>query len=213
MTDDKTKMDWKPFLWLGIGMILLAVIGVAAIYISGETPETLAINYADPYNWYAEGTNPNAEMDVFYLYGDVDISEIKPHAINVDVTVFEVRQNVHDSILDAVNEYPDEMNAYIPYYRQVTEYAKQSSTDISEKTAEALAYADAKAAFHYYISEENNDRPYVLAGSGQGAKYISMMITEWFSTRPAYLKNLRAVYLDGVLQDEDDVVILLGAEI
>ena len=39
------------------------------------------------------------------------------------------------------------------------------------------------------------------------------MITEWFSTRPAYLKNLRAVYLDGVLQDEDDVVILLGAEI
>ena len=50
MTDDKTKMDWKPFLWLGIGMILLAVIGVAAIYISGDTPETLAINYADPYN-------------------------------------------------------------------------------------------------------------------------------------------------------------------
>ena len=74
MTDDKTKMDWKPFLWLGIGMILLAVIGVAAIYISGDTPETLAINYADPYNWYAEGTNPNAEMDVFYLHGDVVIS-------------------------------------------------------------------------------------------------------------------------------------------
>lgn len=42
----------------------------AAIYISGDTPETLAINYADPYNWYAEGTNPDAGTDVFYLYGD-----------------------------------------------------------------------------------------------------------------------------------------------
>ena len=77
----------------------------------------------------------------------------------------------------------------------------------------ALAYADAKAAFHYYMSEKNNGRPYVLAGSEQGADYISKMVSEWFTTRPAYLKNLRGVYLDGILQDEDDVVILLGTPV
>ncbi|MDR0980760.1 MAG: DUF3089 domain-containing protein [Methanocalculaceae archaeon] len=210
MTD---KPDWKPFIRLCIGMIILAAIGGAAIYISGDTPETLAINYADPYNWYVEGTNPDAGTDVFYLYGDTDISAIKPYAINVDVTVFEVRQSVHDSVLDAVSEYPEELNAYIPYYRQMTAYSKLSSTPLAAETAEALAYADAKAAFHYYMSAENNGHPYVLAGSGQGADYISTMISEWFATRPAYLKNLRGVYLDGILQNEDDVVILLGMNV
>lgn len=210
MTD---KPDWKPFTRLCIGMLLLAAIGGAAIYISGDTPETLAINYADSYNWYAEGTNPDAGTDVFYLYGDTDISTIKPYAINVDVTVFEVRQRVHDSVLDAVSDYPEELNAYIPYYRQMTTYARLSPTPLAAETAGALAYADAKAAFHYYMSEKNNGRPYVLAGSEQGADYISKMISEWFTTRPAYLKNLRGVYLDGILQDEDDVVILLGTPV
>lgn len=213
MTDKKTPTDWKPFIWLCIGMIILAAIGGAAIYISGDTPEMLAINYAKPYNWYAEGTNPDAGTDVFYLYGDTDISAIKPYALNVDVTVFEVRQNVHNSIMNAISEYPEELNAYIPYYRQVTEYSQLSPTPLAAETAEALAYADVKAAFHYYMSEENDGRPYVLAGSGQGADYISTMISEWFTKRPAYLKNLRGIYLDGILQDGNDVVILLGTDV
>lgn len=212
MTDTKPT-DWKPFIRLCIGMLILAGIGGAAIFISGNTPETLAINYADPYNWYASGTNPGAGVDVFYLYGDTDISKIKPYAINVDVTGFEVRQSVHDSVLAAVSEYPEELNAYIPYYRQMTTYAETTSAPLAAETAKALAYADAKAAFHSYMSSENNGRPYVLAGSGQGADYISMMISEWFPTRPLYLKNLLGVYLDGVLQDEEDVVILLGSSV
>lgn len=89
MTDLKPT-DRKPFIQLCIGMILLAGIGGTAIYIAGGTPETLAINYADAYNWYAEGTNLAAEIDVFYLYGDTDISKMKPYATNVDVSVFEV---------------------------------------------------------------------------------------------------------------------------
>ncbi|MCZ9312966.1 MAG: DUF3089 domain-containing protein [Methanocorpusculum sp.] len=213
MTDNKPKMDWKPFFWLCIGIIILVAIGGTAIYISGDTPEMLAINYADPYNWYAEGTNPDVGTDVFYLYRDTDISGIKPYAINVDVMVFEVRQSVHDSVMNSISDYPEELNAYIPYYRQVTAYSKASPTPLAAETAEALAYADVKAAFHYYMAAENNGRPYVLAGSGQGAEYISKMIAEWFTTRPAYLKNLHGVYLDGILQDEEDVVILLGTDV
>lgn len=84
--------DWKPLIKIGIGMFVLALIGTAAIFLSAETPETIAIDYTDPYNWYVTGTSPSTEVDVFYLYSDIDISQIKPRATNADVSVYEVRK-------------------------------------------------------------------------------------------------------------------------
>lgn len=205
-----TPTDWKPLIKIGIGIFALALVGSAAIFFSAETPETIAIKYADPYNWYVTGTNPSAEVDVFYLYSDIDISHIKPRATNADVSVYEVRNSVHDKIMQMEEPAIRGMNAYIPYYRQTTAYAKVSPVPLAEATAKTLAYADVKAAFHQYISTWNDGKPYILAGSGQGSEYIADMLIEWFDSKPAYREHLQAVYLDGVLQSDEEMRTLLG---
>ncbi|MDU9376833.1 hypothetical protein McpSp1_14660 [Methanocorpusculaceae archaeon Sp1] len=202
--------QWMPMIWLFVGIIILVVIGVGAIYMAGDVPETIAIKYADPANWHSLGSDPEAELDVFYLYDDVNVSDISPYETNVDVSLYEIHNRVSDELTATVDAYPSGMNNYIPYYRQVTQYAQEADLPIIEDAARMIAYADAKAAFHYYMNVRNEGRPYILAGSGQGAEYIAEMISEWFGTRPAYLKNLQGVYLDGKLQSNDTITELLG---
>ncbi|MDV0442916.1 DUF3089 domain-containing protein [Methanorbis rubei] len=201
---------WMPMIWLFIGIIILVIVGFGAVYVSGDAPETIAIKYGDSNNWYALGSDPEAELDVFYLYDDVNVSDISPYETNVDVSLYEIHNRVSDEITASIDAYPSGMNNYIPYYRQVTQYAQEADLPIIEDAARMIAYADAKAAFHYYMSVHNNGRPYILAGSGQGAEYVAEMIAEWFGKRPAYLKNLQGVYLDSKLQSNETVSQLLG---
>ena len=177
---------WKPAIWMLAGMMILALVGLGAIYVSGDIPEMLAIRYSDVNNWYALGTDPEAEVDVFYLYDDVDISDINPYETNVDVSFYEIHNRVRDEITATRDAYPTGMNDYIPYYRQMTSYALESDLPVVEDAAEMLAYADAKAAFHYYMNVCNNGRPYILAGSGQGAEYIAGMLVERFGKQDRY---------------------------
>ena len=200
------SVHWKPMIRLCLGIVILAVIGGVVLFLSADVPETVSLNYADPYNWYAAGTEPEAAADVFYLYGDVDVLGLKPTAVNVDVARYEIRQLVHDTIQRTESEYPSGLNVYVPYYRQTTAY---DSTTTAEIAADFTAYADAKAAFRQYFLVWNNDRPYYLAGSGQGAEYVSRLVTEWFEKNPRYMESLKGIYLDGVLQDEGDVIVLI----
>lgn len=198
--EKKQKQNWKAMIHLCTLIIILGVVGVTVIYLSSDFPETVSLKYSDPYNWYALGEKPEAEADVFYLYGDIDVSDLNSLATNVDVSNFEVRKLVHDIILLDERKFPDELNTYIPYYRQTT-YVGTTTTAVL--TADAIAYSDAKAAFHQYITVWNKNRPYIIAGSGQGAVYAERLITDWISVRPEYLKNLQGVYLDGVYQDDE----------
>lgn len=203
----QVSVHWKPMIRLCLGIAILTVIGAGVLFLSADVPETVSLNYADPYTWYATGTAPEAAADIFYLYGDVDVLGLKPTAVTVDVSRYEIRLLVHDTIQRSLSAYPPGMNVYVPYYRQTTAY---DSTTAAEIAADFTAYADAKAAFRQYFMVWNNDRPYYLAGSGQGAEYVSRLVTEWFGGNPRYLKNLEGVYLDGVLQDEEDVLVLIN---
>ncbi len=64
------------------------------------------------------------------------------------------------------------------------------------KDAFALAYADIKNAFQYYLEHYHNNRPLIIAGHSQGALMVEWLLKEFFDGKP--LQNrLVAAYIIG----------------
>lgn len=70
------------------------------------------------------------------------------------------------------NLFPDSLNFFAPYYHQFT----FSSLTLPEECFDSLCevvYDEAYEAFHYYMENMNNGRPYILAGMSQGGMVVN----------------------------------------
>lgn len=117
-----------------------------------------------------------------------------------------------------VGIYMDTCRMFSPYYRMMSLYcynldiAAEDEGAVLGSTQHAgmingnanLAYSDVKAAFEYYLDNENDGRPIVLAGFSQGAEMVLRLMKEYGND--ARLKdNLIAAYIIGWRVTEDDV--------
>jgi hypothetical protein len=59
-----------------------------------------------------------------------------------------------------------------------------------------LAYIDVKTAFKYYMKNDNNGRPIVIAGHSQGALHTIRLLQEFFDGTPLQ-KQLVCAYIPG----------------
>ena len=91
---------------------------------------------------------------------------------------------------------------YAPYYRQVGLNVYEMPLEDRETYLE-LAYADVKAAFLYYLENDNQGRPILLAGFSQGADLCLRLLKDCFAD-PAVNDLLVACYAIGwrITQEE-----------
>jgi len=83
---------------------------------------------------------------------------------------------------------------YAPKYRQAALSAFMDEDDGPK--ALNLAYTDVKAAFEYFLENQNNGRPFILASHSQGSHHGVRLLEDYFTGKPL-LDRLVAAYLVG----------------
>jgi hypothetical protein len=84
---------------------------------------------------------------------------------------------------------------FAPRYRQASLYASSMTLRDDALEARRFAYGDIRAAFETYLRHDNQGRPIVLAGVGQGAKLISHLLQDVVDPDPALRQRIAAVYM------------------
>ena len=161
-------------------------------------------DYAQSEMWYRslEGA-ANKAVDVFYITPTCiwDWKDQSGQTIHyMDVTNSAQRSLVDGSNALAYALFEKSCNFYSPYYRQITlESWMEGEGVIAERFPRAMA--DVRQAFTHYLEQENNGRPFFLAGFSQGAKCVVELLK---TLKPEVAERLVAAYVIGYRVTETD---------
>ncbi len=160
-----------------------------------------APDYADANNWAYYESGSDKSVDVFLICPTVDMGA------NGNMNMAMDDENVRANFLGALNMergiYDTEGAMFSPYYRQASFPVYSLSSDEAETYFET-AYEDVKAAFLYYMENENNGRPLVLAGFSQGSDMALRLLKDVFEDS-AYQEQLVAAYCIGWRVTQEDL--------
>lgn len=186
---------------------LLAISG----FYSPETPEKERIspNYAEDRFWIAlpwrddmaDDVPPDcptpenqalAQADVFYVHPTMYVSG---REWNADLEDKKVNGLCDTTVKLQATVFNSSARIFAPRYRQGHLRCFTREGDEAEDALDT-AYADVKAAFEYYLTNWNNERPIILAGHSQGAYHIARLMEEYFDGKPLQ-QQLVAAYAIG----------------
>jgi Protein of unknown function (DUF3089) len=138
------------------------------------------------------------QVDVFFIYPTIYYGDKDEDKWNADVDSKKLNEKIDSStILFQASAFNQAGNVYSPRYRQAHLNAYFTKDTVSAKKAFALAYADVKSAFEYYLSHFNMNRPFIIASHSQGTNHAEHLIKEYIDG--TNLKNrLVAAYLIGM---------------
>lgn len=134
-----------------------------------------------------------ADVDVFFVYPTVFFSQTD---WNADVRDPAYRQQVDGGPMRGqASVFNGCCRIYAPHYRQMTlgGFVKWSA---NSESAMDLAYGDVLRAFNRYLDDDNNGRPFIIAGHSQGSRLARRLIAERIDGRPI-ARRLVAAYLPG----------------
>ena len=164
---------------------------------SGEATE--AVDYAIADNWAYFGIGEDKDADLFLICPTVDVKAEN----NMSLQDTETKGNFLGALNMERGIYEDSARMYAPYYRQAAMQVYGMETTEREQYL-ALAYEDVSAAFSYYLAQENQGHPIILAGFSQGADMCYRLLEEYFGDAALY-ERLVAVYAIGWPVTEDMV--------
>ncbi len=98
---------------------------------------------------------------------------------------------------------------FAPRYRQASAAGVYAPPEKRPQEAYRFAYADARAAFLYYLKHWNKGRPFIIAGHSQGAGLTNFWLEE-FGGNAKLRRQLVAVYPIGVAFAEGAIAKLPG---
>ncbi len=92
---------------------------------------------------------------------------------------------------------------YAPFYRQahIESYFTKNRKE-SAKQAFGIAYSDVERAFLYFLENENEGRPFIIASHSQGTQHAERLIMRLIDGK-ALQKKMIAAYLIGMPVTED----------
>lgn len=161
------------------------------------------LDYSDAGNWAYFRDGEDKPADLFLVCPTVDT---RSYANAVDLN--DKLKGRFVSALDAERGvYADTCRIYSPYYRQMSINAYNLSAE-DFALAENNACLDVFAAFRYYLENENDGRPIILAGFSQGAELCIKLLKEFFSDTAEGRKlysRLIAVYAIGWRVTDGDI--------
>jgi len=141
----------------------------------------------------------NALADVFYIYPTIFTAEPQDeYQWNANLKNEEFNALVdYSAILNQCSAFNGSCKVYAPRYRQA-HYSAFTTTDKSSALkAMDLAYQDVKKAFEYYLENNNNGRPIVIAGHSQGTIHAQHLLKDFFDGKELQ-KQLVEAYLIGM---------------
>ena len=144
------------------------------------------------------------EVDVFFVYPTSYLDRTLPYGLNAPLK--ESKINIYtdySAILYQASVFNEVGKIYSPRYRQVNilaYYPVTAADTVKAIAAFNLAYNDVKLAFEYYLANNNNGRPIILASHSQGSTHTIRLLKEFFDNKPLQ-KQLVAAYVVGMALD------------
>lgn len=157
---------------------------------SDSLPKVLAKQY-----------KPSDKVDVFFIHPTTYLDNNKPYGWNASLK--DIKTNIstdYTTILNQASIFNIAGRVFAPRYRQahIKSYSPISHADTLEALAAFdLAYQDVKSAFEFYLKNENNGRPIIIASHSQGSTHAIRLLKEFFDDKPL-AKKLIAAYVVGM---------------
>ncbi len=187
-------MKNRKNLWRLLPILVVSVLCFVGCNVSDE-----GVEYSDINNWAYLAANIEEDIDVFIIAPTVDMGHEDKFNMSLD------DEETKEAFVGALNMqlgiYNEECNVFAPYYRQMT---LSGYSDENYENHLDIAYQDIASAFKYYFENENQGRPFVLAGFSQGSQIGLRLMEELFDDNK-YSQNLVAAYLIGWGITEDDI--------
>lgn len=170
--------------------VLLAGVLVISLF-AGCGKQRDGVDYADKSNWAYYGIGEGKEADLFLIAPTIDMNDEYQMSMEDE----ENKQAFVGALNMERGIYEDSTRMFAPFYRQLA--MKGYSLDPKEREQYMqAAYKDVSDAFSYYLENENEGRPIVLAGFSQGADMCYRLLEEYFGDE-ALNDRLVAVYAIG----------------
>ena len=191
----------------------LAICGFVAACGSTEPADTTenvfvpaAPDYSDAAMWHIEYNDKGDGADVFYLPSTWEYDRTTTDGIichYADPSITKHHDDVEIEMKGVADYMADGNNFYSPHYRHITldSWATLNEDTISRRYND-VAFVDVRNAFNHYMSENNNGRPFILAGFSQGGKSVVELLK---ILTPEQREKLIAAYVLGYKVTPDDV--------
>jgi Protein of unknown function (DUF3089) len=142
--------------------------------------------------WTAD---PNAAIDCFYVYPTISTDQTP----NSDMTADPAELNV---VKQQFARFASRCRPYAPLYRQITlvglrRVLASTSTggDPGAIFEQGVQYDDVKAAWNYYVQNDNKGRGVVLIGHSQGAFILTSLIRNEIDGKPIQSRLVSTILL------------------
>ncbi len=139
-----------------------------------------------------------SKVDVFFVHPTIYTGKKGQNQWNADVEDEVVNKETDEStILYQASIFNGSGRVFAPRYRQAHLHAYYAKDSISGQKALDLAYEDVKAAFEYYMTYHNNDRPIIIAAHSQGTTHAGRLLKAFFDGQELQ-KKLVVAYVVGM---------------
>lgn len=150
-----------------------------------------SIDYSAPENWAYYALGEDKDADLFLICPTVDTQD----EFNMSLEDSKTKESFVGALNMERGIYEESTRMFAPYYRQGAMKIYSLDTDEREQYLQ-LAYQDVSDAFSWYLENENEGRPIILAGFSQGADMCYRLLQEYFGDEALY-EQLVAVYAIG----------------
>jgi hypothetical protein len=165
-----------------------------------------APDYANTKMWHIVDNGRDA--DVFYIPSTWEFDWTTPSGQvchYADITNPGHLADMDIEMTSTAEYMADGFNYYSPYYRHISlDSWATLNEDTINRRYHAVAFVDVKNAFDYYLANNNQGRPFIIAGFSQGAKSVVELVkTMSEDTR----SRMIAAYVLGYKVTPDDVAV------
>ena len=154
-------------------------------------PSVLSVDYSAAENWAYYALGEDKAADLFLICPTVDTQD----EFNMSMEDSKTKESFVGALNMERGIYEDSTRMFAPYYRQGAMKIYSLEAEEREQYLQ-LAYQDVSDAFAWYLENENEGRPIVLAGFSQGADMCYRLLQEYFEDEALY-EQLVAVYAIG----------------
>lgn len=182
-----------------LGLLLIAFGCNSSPHREGES--VTSPDYSGKTNWLkrpAPGSAHQSGVDVFFLLPTLPCSstDSSTHTCAIDDSLMRKFAALSDSMQASAFDTVGDL--YIPFYRQGNaNYILQMNSNDRETFLNGIPATDVIAAFDEYITKNNDNRPFILAGHSQGSDILNILLKGYMKSHPDVYKRMVAAYVIG----------------
>ncbi len=180
--------------------VLLAVLLALGGCSAGPSKDPVPPDYADPASWVFRETDVTGkDADVFFLCPSAFAG--RDDALVMDLTYEKGARSFAAAVTQEKGVYDDNARFFAPYYRQAG-YKTYTLEESQRQETLKPAFADVQSAFAAYMEQDNQGRPFILAGFSEGAELVLRLLA---TLTEEQLSRMVACYAIGWRVTEEDL--------